>query len=385
MSSEKTPGRIQVLIFFSHGATLEGWEENGIFDREVGYYKEIAESAGSLSILTYDRGGRRFEELRSRASPVSVLRNDTGLPYQLFGLLAPIRHYRALRRADVFRTNQFSGAWVGVLAKWVSRKPLIVRGGFVRTQFLDRDQSTGRVRRAVAGFLEGFSLRRADAVIVTTPADRDHIVERYRLDPARVWIVPNPIDIEKFRPGVPADEEQGLVLTVGRLVPQKNLPALIEAMASVQGARLAIAGTGPDENDLRATAGPEVEFLGRVPNSQIAGLLRKAQVFVLASHYEGSPKALLEAMASGKAVIGADSPGIREVIQDGVNGLLVPGESGALAGAITRLSEDAELRARLGAAARNYVEETNSLATSVARETGYLRQVAGKEDALPRD
>ena len=234
--------------------------------------------------------------------------------------------------------------------------------------------------------MEGFSLRSADAIVVTTPADRDFIAERHHLDADRITIVPNPIDIEVFHPDrspenpyekTPIEDDDG-ILTIGRLVPEKNLLSLITAMTSINTATLHIVGSGPEESDLRSMAGSNVKFLGRVSNSDIPDLHRHAQVFVLASRYEGSPKALLEAMACGKAVVGADSPGIREVIEDGVNGLLVPGEAGALAEAINRLLGDKALRSRLGAAARQYVVTANSEAASVALERVLIRRLVGK-------
>ena len=376
---ERSPfGRnIDVTVVFSHGVGLQTWAEAGILDREASYYRDLATRVGSVTFITYDRGGESFEELVRQVEPIRVLWNDTKLPYQLFGLLAPVRHFKAFRRSDVIRTNQFSGAWVGVLAKWLARRPLIVRGGFVRSQFMDRQESVGRLRRGLARMLEGFSLRRADGVVVTTPADRDFIAERHGLDAGQIQIVPNPIDTDAFKPGTADEQEPGLVLTVGRLAPQKNLPALLEAMKAASSARLQVAGAGAGEEEARAMAGSNVEFLGRVPNSDLPGLHRRSQVFALASHYEGSPKALLEAMASGMAVVGADSPGIREVIDNDVNGLLVAGEADALAAAITRLLGDEELRTRLGAAAREYVMATNTQAASIALENELLARLVG--------
>ena len=255
----------------------------------------------------------------------------------------------------------------------------MVRGGFARSELIDRQRVVNGRRRLLIRLLEGFSLHRADAIAVTTPAIRESIAARYRLEEGRIWIVLNPIDIRLFQPGTSAEENAALILTVGRLAPEKNLPELLVAMKSVDGARLQVVGTGPDEHGLRLQAGANVEFLGHVPNGEIPGLLRKAQIFVLASHYEGSPKALLEAMACGKAVIGADSPGIREIIQDGKNGLLVAGDAGALGEAISRLVGDEALRSRLGAAARDYVERTNSQAASLTLENELLRDLVGRQ------
>jgi len=95
-------------------------------------------------------------------------------------------------------------------------------------------------------------------------------------------------------------------------------------------------------------------------------------VFVLPSQYEGTPKALLEAMACGLAVVGTNVPGIRELIQDGVNGLLCEPDVKAISEAIARLLNDAELRARLGRAARRFVEERYAQSKVVETEARLL-------------
>ena len=99
-----------------------------------------------------------------------------------------------------------------------------------RPEFLERQKTVKAPRRALARFLERFSLKRANAVIVTTPKDREFIADRYQLDEDKIKIVPNPIDTNKFEPANVAEEEKGLVITVGRLSHQKNLLAVVAAM-----------------------------------------------------------------------------------------------------------------------------------------------------------
>jgi glycosyltransferase involved in cell wall biosynthesis len=114
-------------------------------------------------------------------------------------------------------------------------------------------------------------------------------------------------------------------------------------------------------------------------------MIREAQVFALASSYEGSPKALLEAMACGKAVVGADSPGIREVIQHGDNGLLAEPTPDGFEMALRRLLRDSELRRRLGPRARAYVMQNNSQAASALKEARLLRELIGMRDSEGTD
>ena len=153
------------------------------------------------------------------------------------------------------------------------------------------------------------------------------------------------------------------VITVGRLVEQKGLDVLLHAWAkaapALPGWRLALVGGGPLEAKLKAQAatlgvGDSVDFLGHIADP--FPLLASAQFFVLTSRFEGTPNALLEAMAFGLPAIVSDaSPGPCELI--GANaaaaGLIVPVENEeATAAAIVELARDEDLRRRFGAAAR---------------------------------
>ena len=154
--------------------------------------------------------------------------------------------------------------------------------------------------------------------------------------------------------------DQPVVVAAGRLVRAKRYDRLIRAFATVAAAhpdwRLRICGRGPERSALQALVA-ELELDEHVllvgPVRDIEAELEAASIFALSSRVEGLPLALLEAMAKGLAVVSFDSPaGPREVIEHGVDGLLVPAaDEAALARAICGLIESEALRARLGAAA----------------------------------
>ena len=154
------------------------------------------------------------------------------------------------------------------------------------------------------------------------------------------------------------------VITVGRLVEQKGIDVLLAAWAKVAAAmpgwRLALVGDGPLEGELRAQArklgvADSIDWFGHV--SDPYPLLRGAEFFVMTSRFEGTPNALLEAMACGlPAVVSDASPGPCELVGDGgedAAGLIVPVENAeATAEAIIALARDEAMRRRLGLAAR---------------------------------
>jgi glycosyltransferase involved in cell wall biosynthesis len=148
----------------------------------------------------------------------------------------------------------------------------------------------------------------------------------------------------------------------GRLTVQKSLETALEAIARVPDASLVIAGEGDRLEALRARAAQlglngRVRFLGPQPRERVLELFRAADAALLSSAWENFPHTVVEALAVGTPVIATDVGGVREAVEDGRNGLLVPpGDSGALAAALQRYLEDGELRERLRSAAPASVE-----------------------------
>jgi glycosyltransferase involved in cell wall biosynthesis len=167
-------------------------------------------------------------------------------------------------------------------------------------------------------------------------------------------------------------ERKPLVVYTGRLEPGKGLEELVESAATVVGAlqncdlRFVIVGKGSLEGKLRsmvARAGLAEHFefkgfMGSEQRAQLVALYHQASVFVLPSHHEGMPTALLEAMATGLPVVSTAVGGAREVIVNRENGLLVePREPEQLAEGIRQLMECPDLRHRIGENGRQTVME----------------------------
>ena len=155
------------------------------------------------------------------------------------------------------------------------------------------------------------------------------------------------------------------LLFVGRLAGVKGLPMLLDAVAAVKArhpdVKLTLAGDGPDRAKLAEQASrlgitPNVEFLGYQSQAQVRELLQQTDVFVMGSFAEGVPVVLMEAMAAGVPVVATQVAGIPELVEPGVNGLLVPpGDATSLADAIGRLVSDPARRAAMGASGRTKV------------------------------
>jgi glycosyltransferase involved in cell wall biosynthesis len=176
------------------------------------------------------------------------------------------------------------------------------------------------------------------------------------VDPAQVPLTPEP-------PAPPVK-----VAVIGRMLVPKGIAETVEAVrrARAQGAPVELNLYGePDPSNRRSysedqlrrwAAEPGIAWHG--PTEDVAKVWRENHVAILLSYREGLPKALVEAAAAGRAIIASDVTGCREVVRDGVEGLLVPlGDVDAAAWALVRLAGDAALRARLGAAAHARFQE----------------------------
>jgi glycosyltransferase involved in cell wall biosynthesis len=206
-------------------------------------------------------------------------------------------------------------------------------------------------RAAVLRRWRTLTLRRASRLLCPSEFLRS-IVVTWGIPPERVRVLPNPTPP---LPELPARETLRGVLAVdgpllvfaGRLTPAKALDVAFAAVAQT-GATLLVAGDGELRAELEAAAGPRIRFLGAQPRERVLELLAAADAVLLSSSWENFPHVLVEALAAGTPAIATRVGGVPEIVEDGVNGLLVPpGDPEALAAAIRRFFEDADLRGRL--------------------------------------
>ena len=254
-------------------------------------------------------------------------------------------------------------------------------------------------------------LRIADRIVAATPAELAQLQWLYRADTSKVVIVPPGVDISHFYP-IPQDEAkefvgvqpcEQLLLFVGRIEPLKGIDNLIEAIAILrqQGVFVCLSVIGGDPNtepengddtngnrsemkrlqDLRARFGMQdlVAFLGRRSQDTLPYYYSAAEAVVMPSHYELFGMVALEAMACGTPVVASQVGGLAYLVQDGQTGYTVPADDPqALAGALERLLNDPETRARMGRQAASFAREY-AWSKIAARIVRIYEEVLGKE------
>ena len=211
----------------------------------------------------------------------------------------------------------------------------------------------------------------------------------------KLIVIPNGVDVERWKPDRATRGElrqrlglgnEFLWFAAGRLDPVKDYPALLWAMLEIpKAAHLAIAGSGPEESELRRLAiqfGIEtrVRFLGY--QRDVLPWMQAADGFVQSSRWEGLPMSLLEAGACALPAVATDVAGTREVLVAGETGFLAkPGDFLALRGAMNRMMRlGADARTEMGEKARRRVEENFSLAGVLGRWEGLYRELLADRD-----
>jgi glycosyltransferase involved in cell wall biosynthesis len=361
-----------------HPLVRRGREEHGVFFHFFKYAPLPA-----LNVFGYAAGMRADVRLRGAAWMAAPFALAAGW-------------FKAMRVAQKRRATMLHGHWVvpgGVMsAAAAPQLPLVVslHGSDV---FVAERVAPARIGARLvfhrAGAVTACSADLARrAMALGAPEDRTEVIP-YGVDTNRFR--PDPASRGARRAEIGLPEDAPLIVTAGRLVRKKGFEYLIDAMAQLPGATLAIAGSGDLAAELAARAreravADRVRLLGNLTHDAVGSWLAAADVAVIPSvrddsgNVDGLPNTVLEALAAGTAVVSTPAGGISAVMTHGETGLIVPERDAAsLARAIAALLRDRERAASLGRAARKAADERFGWGAAAARfETAYDRALAFK-------
>jgi glycosyltransferase involved in cell wall biosynthesis len=358
-----TRGAIGVLVY--------NLDEPGGMERQAALLARVFAALGrEVVIVTSFQEKRR--RLRERKDGVAIYR----VPFPRVGDYRTWQELLETVAAWVFRLHRVDVVYAvqahtcGVHAARVARvldRPVVLKlacsGEAGDLCAVEREPAAAEIRDR---------LRALDRVVYLNAESRAEAIAA-GIDPGRLVSIPNGVDASRFPADLaPAEltelgpaEGRELVLFAGRLDAQKRVDVLVEAFARLvarrAGARLAIAGKGPEREGLERLAreravADRVAFLG--VRDDVPRLLRAARVLVLPSASEGISNVILEAMAVGTPVIATDVAGNRELVRHEREGLLVPvGDAAALERALERLLGDHALATKLAGAGRARIDE----------------------------
>jgi glycosyltransferase involved in cell wall biosynthesis len=336
-----------------------------------GYEPVVAcgRSSGEAALCEYGIRCRTFALSRSGLNPIRDLNT----------FIALLRIYRD-EKPDIVHHVTIKPVIYGTLASRLAHVPAVVNAipgmGFVFTQ----RGFTASVVRNLVNLLYRIALVHGNMrFIFQNREDLQNFVEHTVIPEPQTYLIRGSgIDLNDF-PYTPEPPGPVTFVLLARMLSDKGIREFVEAARRVRSSQpqwrfVLVGGVDPGnpssltEAELEAwNAEGVVEWLGH--RSDVPAILAGAHVVCLPSYREGLPKSLLEASAIGRPMIASNVPGCREVVRDGITGLLVePRDAVALADAMLRLGLDPTLRARLGRAARERAEALYSI-EDVVRDT----------------
>jgi glycosyltransferase involved in cell wall biosynthesis len=305
-------------------------------------------------------------------------------------------------RADVYEAHTVSGyGFLKALRKRHVTKPFIQTiHGVLADEYVQSFRGVSPTFRAKfanlvmwqLSRLEAESARKATLIVTVSKYSAEKIVQFYHVDKAKIRVVPNGVDPQRFRPSEGGEKlkrrlgtgDKECVLFVGKLIPRKGLYFLIEAAKQIVKKRgetaFVIVGSGPLRNHLmvrleKMNLSGNFVFLGDVNEDVLPALYNCADVFAFPSLQEGQGIALLEAQATARPVVAFDVGGVSEAVLHKESGLLVKPDSRELADAILSLLSNRSLREKMGSKGREFVFDNLSWDICAQRMLQVYREV----------
>jgi glycosyltransferase involved in cell wall biosynthesis len=361
-----------------------------LFPPEIGgpatYVKELAERLRDdheVTVVAYATTSENIPGVR-----LITVSKRRPLPLRLLKFALVL--FDAAKGADViYAQNAVAAGLPAVLVGRLRRVPVVIK--FVGDEAWERATLLRLTTKQLEDFLahpheatlkikiilhlQGWVLRRAQAVTTPSKYLADAVIRTYRVAASRVTVNYNAAERTEIVPFAAAVVPHQIVVTA-RLVEWKGIDGVIRATAKLRSefpdVRLLIAGDGPQEDALKALArdlglDKHVIFLGRVSRAETWHLRKTSQVYVLNSTYEGLPHTVLTSFAAGIPTVATDIPGTNEAVYNEETGLLVePGGDDALANAIARLFRNSMLRKRVTDGAQEILQNKFSWQAHIA-------------------
>ena len=374
---------MHITLFFTFDVSLKTWYDAGLLDRELIIYKGLVSSGHSVTFVTYgDESDYQYQNKLGKINIVPIYdfvkKSKIKLLCYIKSLLIPFIIKNKIKETTIIKTNQMWGSWSAVIAKFLLRKPLLVRCGFEHyynlVSFNERSAKYYLWKVAV-WFISIVSYKNADKILLTSKTAKKFVQNCFNIESKKIHVHYNIIDTELFKPMDLIKHDNRLVF-IGRLTKAKNLFSLLDAISNTK-YKLDIIGDGEFKASIKAyidNNNIDAKMLGTFPNIDLPEIINKYQVLILPSYYEGNPKALLEAMACGIIVICSNIPSLAEIITNNKNGILSERDTVSITNNIISTMNNTIMNSNMGNEARQFILNNCEKNLLLSKEEGLLTQ-----------
>ena len=364
----------KLLVAFGYFTSFSLWKDAGFLSRMVEMYGRYSKNFDKIYIKSHENS--KFQNLPPNVEHIAfeVPFKNIALRKLLYLLLSGLLNYKPVDCVEVEDSTaifaamvyKIRGPHIFLYHKWDMHKSLKE----LKMPFL----------ALISNLIQILAFKLADTIAVTTKTLGEDV--RKHTNPSKIYLLPNYVDIDLFKP-IKIEKIQNLVIFVGRLHQQKNLPMLLQVMEQLPQFKLHIIGEGPLQDELidikNKNRIENVEFLGIISNGKLPEYLNKAEAFIFTTLIEGHPKALIEAMSCGLPCIGSNVEGIRGVIVDGETGVLCENNEEDIKACVLNLFADREKMKEMGRNARRFVVENYSMDKIIERR---IKLIKGELDEI---
>lgn len=329
-------------LVFTDGVSLEQWVDQGLFSREKQIYEEHLKQNHFDKIVWFTYGVNdqyiRNELVQNGELDEKILvipmpkLFDNKVLKPLYSYLIPYIHRNECKELDIIKTNQMAGAWTAAIIHKKYGIPFLLRTGYTySTNYRRLYEQEKKIRKKIKYYyksrkyigIEKKIYRICNWATVSSKHDKEYICANCHVSSKKIEIVGNYVDTNLFKPKK-GMERKNRFIYVGRYGTEKNLFNMIKAMEQAH-VGVDLYGSGELQHELESFIqqnGYDAQLKGSVDNKELPNILNQYRYFILVSHHEGMPKALLEAMACGLICVGTNVEGINEVIKDEYNGVI---------------------------------------------------------------
>lgn len=319
---------MHVLVIKTFGYSIQTWMNSGILDRELSIYRNMVERYDvKFTILSYG-DGTDFDLIKDSSINIFPIYKYINKPkYKIIRILQslyfPFIIKKNIDSIDIIKQNQLLGSWVSILLKILIKKPLFIRTGYDMHTFAQYENKSF-IKLTLYKMLTIFSIKFSNLYSVSNENDIRKY-KKYNVLLRKNWVIDDTYTSLDGR-------FTNRILSVGRLESQKNYQYLIKEFKDSD-VQLDIVGEGRLKNELTNLASNlniKVSFLGKLPNEDLQELFKKYTYYISASHFEGNPKTVLEALSNSCIVLASNIVNHSELINDGENGYLFDLKDGSL-------------------------------------------------------